>query len=65
MKSRYSDLYKRKIHGDDCCPFWDSKYGGTCMSASYAMIGGVKGQRVDCTSNEDGSGCQVFSTCGI
>lgn len=60
MENRYSVLYKRKIHGNDCCPFWCSKCGGTCISVPYALINEFKDPRVDCTANEDERRCRLF-----
>lgn len=50
---RYSDLYKREIRGDDCCPFWSEKNGGICC--------GWPGEKEHvCPASEDGIGCPLF-----
>ena len=50
---RYDDLYKRRIHGDECCPFWRVYKGGSCV--------GFPGKKYcSCKANADGSGCPLF-----
>ena len=55
MDDRYSELYKRIIHGDDCCPFWSADQGGNCN-------GWPGKDNHPCQANRDGSECPLFPT---
>lgn len=52
--TRYSEIYKVEIRGDDCCPFWSADDGGICK-------GWPGGDRI-CTAapDQEASGCQLF-----
>ncbi len=50
---RWSDTYKKKIRGDDCCPFWRPTGTGICMGHPHK-------KRCVCRANADGTGCPVF-----
>ena len=55
MDKRYSEVHKKKIQGDDCCPFWRIKYGGSCAALP------AKGQ-FKCPADREGNGCCVFKS---
>lgn len=52
---RHSDVYKRTIRGDDCCPFWRADEGGICK-------GWPGGDRI-CTAapDQEENSCQLFT----
>ena len=51
---RYSEIHKRYIRGDDCCPFWRSDCGGICK-------GWPGCEDHPCEADENGRGCPFFS----
>lgn len=50
---RYSDIYKREIRGDSCCPFWRPESAGICK-------GWPGKDSIPCPADADGNGCPLF-----